>query len=58
MFPCVECERRRREMTLMLEATKQWTMKPWGPNVHDVYMKLRNEAYARGDFDDLVRPNT
>jgi hypothetical protein len=46
-------------MALMLEATKQWTLKPMGPNVHEIYMKLRSEAVARGEFDDgPVRPNS
>jgi hypothetical protein len=48
---CAACERRRKEMALMLEATRQWTMQPMGPNIHEVYMRLRNEAAERGELD-------
>jgi hypothetical protein len=58
MFACPECERRHREMMLMLDAAKAWTANPTGPNVHEVFIRLRNEAYQRGDFDDLVRPRS
>ena len=48
---CEECERHRKEMALMLEAGKQWSAMPWGPNIHEVYLRLRNEAIARGEYD-------
>jgi hypothetical protein len=48
---CEGCERRRKEMALMLEAGKQWTRNPTGPSIHDVYMRLRNEAIARGEIE-------
>jgi hypothetical protein len=57
-MPCPGCERRRREMALMLEAGKQWTKNPMGPNIHEIYTRLHNEAHAIGYFDDLVRPDT
>jgi hypothetical protein len=56
---CSGCERRRREMALMLEATKRWTKNPMGPNIHEVFIRLRAEAIGRGEFDDgNVRPDT
>jgi hypothetical protein len=48
---CKGCERRRKEMALMLEATRQWTFNPTGPNINEVYIRLRNEAIARGEYD-------
>lgn len=55
---CTACERRRKEMAMMLEATRLWTMTPTGPNVHEIYTRLHDEARARGDFDDPVRPSS
>jgi hypothetical protein len=49
--PCKGCERRRKEMALLLEATKQWAQNPTGPNAHEIYIQLRNEAIARGEYD-------
>ena len=57
-MPCSGCERRRREMALMLEAGKQWAKSPMGPNIHEIYTRLHNEAHAIGYFDDIVRPDT
>jgi hypothetical protein len=48
---CKACERRRKEMALMLEATRQWTFNPAGPNINEVYSRLRDEAIARGEYD-------
>ena len=53
---CEQCERHRKEMALMLEACKRWS--PTGPGVYAIYVRLRNEAYERGEFDDPVRPRT
>ncbi len=56
---CAACERRRKEMALMMAAAKEWTAKPTGPNINTIYLRLRAEAIARGDFDDgIVRPSS
>jgi hypothetical protein len=52
MTACPGCERRRKEMALMREAAKQWAKNATGPNVHEVYLRLRNEAIARGELND------
>jgi hypothetical protein len=45
-------------MKLMLEAGREWTKNPTGPNMHEIYIRLHNEAHAIGYFDDTVRPDT
>ena len=35
----------------MIAAVKQWTLAPVGRNVHEVYLRLRAEAIARGELD-------
>ena len=58
---CPGCEQRRRIMEIMAQATKEWTRNPTGPNIQEIYSRLRNEAAAaaRGELDDgTVRPNS
>lgn len=55
---CEGCERRRRELAIWAEATKEWMGKPLGPNVNVIYNRLRAAAATRGEFDDLDRPRT
>lgn len=56
---CEGCERRRKEMALMMEAAKQWTANPMGPNVNAIYLRLREEAINKGDLSDGdVRPSS
>lgn len=49
---CEGCERRRREMALLLEASKLWTLNPLGPQIPMIFKRLREEAIARGEMDD------
>lgn len=35
----------------MLEASKLWARNPLGPNIHGIYIRLRDEAIARGEID-------
>jgi hypothetical protein len=42
-------------MALMLEAGKQWAVAPWGPNIHEIYSRLRNEAIERGEYNVIVK---
>jgi len=51
MEECEGCARRRKEAALMVEAVKAWALNPLGPNIQAIYVKLRAEAVARGDFD-------
>jgi len=56
---CAGCERRRKEMAIMLEATKAWTANPVGPNVMTIYQRLREEAISKGELSDgIVGPTT
>lgn len=48
---CTGCERRRVEMALMLEASRLWTLNPRGDNVQVIYLRLREEAIKRGEFE-------
>jgi hypothetical protein len=43
-------------MLLMAEAGKQWTSNPTGPNIREIFYKLRAEAIARGELDGRVEP--
>ncbi len=59
LMPCAACERRRKEMAIMLKATQLWTSNPTGPNVREIYLRLREEAIAAGEFDDgAIRPGS
>jgi hypothetical protein len=53
---CKGCEQRRATMLLMAEAGKQWTSNPTGPNIREIFYKLRAEAIARGELDGRVEP--
>ena len=55
---CIGCERRRREMAIWTEAAKEWSGKPLGPNIREIYKRLHAAAVARGEFDDLDRPHS
>ena len=56
---CAGCERRRKEMAIMLEATKAWTANPVGPNVMEIFKRLREEATTKGELSDgNVRPGS
>lgn len=56
---CAECERRRAEMLLMMEAARLWTSSPTGPNVMDIFKRLRDEAISKGELSDgSVRPGS
>jgi hypothetical protein len=52
MEKCEGCARRRKETALMAQAVVEWSKNPIGPNVHAVYLRLRAEAIARGEFDE------
>lgn len=52
---CAECERRRQEMALMIEAGKLWATKPTGPSLAEIYQRLRNEAIARGEIKIVAK---
>ena len=54
---CVGCEQRRKEVTLLLEATRTWMSVPVGPSVMEIYQRLRTEAIQRGDFNERVEPS-
>ena len=50
---CHACEQRRILMRLMAEAGRIWAFNPLGPNVHEIFDRLRLEAIARGELDPI-----
>lgn len=44
MEECEGCAKRRKEAALMAEAFRQWVQSPLGPNMHAIYLKLRERS--------------